>query len=318
MIALPVHPVAPIYIGADVSLPTIDLGCPHFKLPPKIANTPAGYALFQKAVAKSSQPVHVICEATGPYHKAFVASLHQAGIPVTVVKSSSPRDFARCTGRQAKTDPIDALLLADYGAALKPKPTPAPEAHTVRLDDLVTRRAQLVADRACERTRLQQVSCVETIASMKAHLRHLDGQVDKFDALIAGFVKATPVLGDKVRILVTVSGVGAQTASALLACLPELGTVSGERIASLAGLAPFNRDSGAFRGVRCIRGGRREARQALFMAALSAMTHNVILSQLYHRLRKAGKHHKVALTALMRRLLVHLNLLLEKHALNKA
>jgi transposase len=300
-----------VYLGADVSKLTIDLGCPHFAVPVSIANNPAGYRTLIKIVVRRPGPVHVVCEATGPYHKAFVAALHQAGILVSVVNPRLPRDFARARGQLAKTDKIDALMLADYGRTMRPAPTPKPEAQMTLLDDLVTRRAQLVEDRAREKTRLQQTTRAETVASLKRHLRHLDGQIEKLLARIAEVVESTPALRAKVARLVQVQGVATLTASALLAALPELGTLSKNEVTALAGLAPFNRDSGAFRGTRSIRGGRSDVRIALYMAALSASRCNPILKAVYRRLRAAGKAHKVALTAVMRKLLVYLNSLLK-------
>ena len=300
----------PVHVGADVSMPTIEIGCPGLKLPASIPNNPDGFALLRRSLGKSPQPVHVICEATGPYHKAFVAFLHQADITVSVVNPRLPRDFARSRGQLAKTDRIDALLLADYGRILQPSPTPKPEAHTTLLSDLVARRDQLVDDRVREKNRSQQTSRPELLASIKRHWRHLDSQIEKLEALIAQLIKNTPVLCTRLQVLASVQGVGIRTASALLATMPELGSLSGNQAAALAGLAPFNRDSGAFRGTRSISGGRREVRKALFMAALSASQCNPHLRPVYLRLKANGKHHNVALTAIMRRLIVYLNLLL--------
>ena len=178
-----------------------------------------------KIVARSPSPIHVVCEATGPYHKAFVAALHDAGIAVSVVNPRLSRDFARSRGLLAKTDKIDALMLADYGRRMQPAPTAPPEARMTLLDDLVTRRAQLVEDRAREKTRLQQTTNAEALASLKLHLRHLDGQIEKLLARIAEVVQSAPALRAKVARLVEVQGVGTLTASALLAALPELGTL---------------------------------------------------------------------------------------------
>jgi transposase len=304
-----------VYLGADVSKPTIELGCPQWAVPASIPNSPAGYRTLIKIAARSPGPVHVVCEATGPYHQGFVAALHQAGVAVSVVNPRLPRDFARACGQLAKTDKIDARLLADFGRTMQPAPTPRPEASLALLDELVTRRAQLVEDRAREKVRLGQTTCAEALASLKLHLRHLDGQIEKLLARLAEVVAATPALRAKVARLVEVRGVGTLTASALLAALPELGTLSKNEVTALAGLAPFNRDSGAFRGTRSIRGGRRAVRLTLYMAALSAARCNPILKAVYQRLRAAGKAHKVALVAVMRKLLVYLNSLLKNLAL---
>jgi transposase len=237
---------------------------------------------------------------------------------VSVVNPRLPRDFARARNRLAKTDAIDALVLADYGRTMKPAPTPVPDAAMVLLDELVTRRAQLVADRAAERTRLEQVTRPELLASIRLHLRHLDGQIEKLMARIVELIHGTPALRAKIELLVEVQGVGELTASALLAALPELGTLSANEVTALAGLAPFNRDSGAFRGTRSIPGGRAEVRKALFMAALCASRANPILKAVYQRLRDNGKAHKVALVAVMRKLLIHLNRLLKPLAASPA
>jgi transposase len=300
-----------VHLGADVSKLTIDLGCPQLVVPPFIANNPAGYRTLIKILARSPAPVHVVCEATGPYHQALVTALHQAGIVVSVVNPRLVRDFARSRGQLAKTDAIDARVLADYGRTMRPAPTGPSDPRMVRLDALVTRRAQLVEDRAREQVRLAQTTCAEAVASLKLPVRHLDGQIEKLLARIAELVQATPALRDKVARLVQVQGVGTLTASALLAALPELGTLSKNEVTALAGLAPFNRDSGAFRGTRSIRGGRSEVRRVLYMAALSASRFNPILQAVYQRLRANGKAHKVALVAVMRKLLIHLNCLLK-------
>jgi transposase len=307
-----------VHLGADVSKTTIELACPLFAVASSIANNPAGYRTLIKALARSPAPVHVVCEATGPYHRGFVAALHQAGVLVSVVNPRLPRNFARSRGQLAKTDAIDALLLADYGRMMRPAATPKPDPSMSLLDDLVTRRAQLVEDRAREKVRIEQTACAEALASLKLHVRHLDGQIAKLLRRIAEVVESTPALRAKVARLVQVQGVGALTASALLAALPELGTLSKNEVTALAGLAPFNRDSGVFRGTRSICGGRREVRLALYMAALSASRFNPILRAVYQRLRTAGKAHKVALVAVMRKLLVHLNSILKKPVLPSA
>jgi transposase len=308
----------PVHLGADISKATIELGCPFFAVPASILNSPAGFRPLLKILAQSPSPVQVVCEATGPYHRALVAALHEAGVLVSVVNPRLVRDFARARGRLAKTDKIDALILADYGRTMRPAATARPDPRLVLLDDLVTRRAQLVEDRARESTRLQQTICPESITSLHRHLRHLDAQIKKLVQRINQLVEATPVLRAKVEVLVTVKGVGQLTACALLACLPELGTLGENQVTALAGLAPFNRDSGAFRGTRAISGGRAEVRKALYMAALSASRSNPILKAFYQRLKAAGKHHNLVLTAVMRKLLIYLNSLLKKHALATA
>jgi len=302
----------PVYVGADIAKPSIDLHAAGLNVPRSIQNSSAGYRLLLKSLRRSTQPVHVVCEATGVYHQRFVAALHEAGVAVSVVNPRQARDFARSRNWLAKTDALDARVLAEFGRSVQPASTPRPDPRFMRLQQLVTRRGQLVDDRAAERTRLsEQAATTEIRASLRRHLRHLDAEIEKLEGLIAQLVASTPSLRRRVEILVAVKGVGQLTAAALLAALPELGTCSKNQVAALAGLAPFNRDSGAYRGTRSIRGGRLDVRRALFMAALCATRTNPILKALYQRLRAAGKAHKVALVAVMRHLLIHLNSLLK-------
>lgn len=303
----------PVYVGADVAKPSIDLHGAGLAVPASIENAPAGYRLLLSSLRRCLQPVHVVCEATGVYHQRFVAALQEAGVSVSVVNPRQARDFARSRNWLAKTDALDARVLAEYGRSVQPVPTPRPAPTFTRLQQLVSRRGQLVDDRAAERTRLSEQTCAgaEIRASLRRHLRQLDAEIEKLEDLIAQLVASTPGLRTRVEILVAVQGVGHRTATALLAALPELGTCSKNQVAALAGLAPFNRDSGAFRGTRSIHGGRLEVRRALFMAALSATRSNPILRELYQRLRANGKAHKLALVAVMRRLLIHLNSLLK-------
>ena len=305
-----------VYLGADISKLTIDLACPQFAVPTSIPNDPAGYRTLIKLLARHPAPVHVVCEATGPYHREFVAALHQAGILVSVVNPRLPRDFARSRGQLAKTDAIDALLLADYGRTLQPAPTAKPDARMVLLDDLVTRRAQLVEDRAREKIRLEQTTCAEVLASLKRHVRHLDGQIEKLLARIAAVVEATPALRAKVARLVTVQGVGTLTASALLAALPELGTLSKNGVTAPGHFAPFSiatavpfaapAPSAAVAGKSAVRCTWRHSAPH----AATPSSRRLLIGLCAAK----GKAHKVALVAVMRKLLIHLNSLLNSLA----
>jgi transposase len=302
---------AAVYVGADVAKDSIVLCGSPLALPPTITNDPAGHRALLARLRRRRTTVHVVCEATGPYHRSFVAALHEAAVPVSVINPRLVRDFARARNRLAKTDTIDAATLADFGCTLQPAPTPKPDALSLRLAELVGRRAELVEDRARETNRLELTRSADITASLRRHLRHLSSQIEKIQALIADLVKASAPLRAKIQRLVQVQGVGLLTAAALLAALPELGTLGKNQITALAGLAPFNRDSGLLRGTRSISGGRRAARQALYMAAFSATRCNAVLRPFYQRLRTAGKPFKVALVAVMRKLLIHLNCLLK-------
>jgi transposase len=303
----------PVYLGADIAKDSIVVCAPGLTLPPAIANTAAGYRVLLKSLRRTTLPVHVVCEATGPYHRRFVASLHDAGVTVSVVNPRLPRDFARARGLLAKTDKIDAQTLADYGRLFHPAPTSRLDPAFDQLQQLVARRAELVEDRTRETNRLAAGPGPEIAASLRRHLRHLDGQIEKIETSIARLIELTPALQAKVRCLCAVQGVGSLTASSLLAALPELGTLSKNQVAALAGLAPFNRDSGAMRGRRSIHGGRRAVRQALYMASLTASRFNPILKAFYERLRAVGKPHQVALVAVMRKLLIYLNSQIKTH-----
>lgn len=302
----------PVYVGADMAKASIELHGLGLTVPRSIENASAGYRSLLKSLQKSSQPVHVICEATGPYHQRFVTALQEAGVAISVVNPRQARDFAKSRNWLAKTDALDARMLAEFGRSVQPAPTPKPDPAFTKLQQLVHRRWQLVNDRAAETTRQsEQTVCREIEASLRRHLRQLDSEIEKIEGLIAKLVEATPGLRARVEILVTVQGVGRLTATALLAALPELGTCAKPQLAALAGLAPLNRDSGAYRGTRSICGGRSDIRRALYMAALCATRVNPVLKPVYQRLRTKGKAHKVALVAVMRRLLTHLNTILK-------
>jgi transposase len=301
----------PVYVGADVAKDRIELAAAEPALPASIANTAWGHRALVKALRSATHPVHVVCEATGRYHRQFVAALHQAGLAVSVVNPRCVRDLARAQNRLAKTDRIDAALLAEYGRQLHPEPTRPLAPELQALQQLVTRRAQLVEERARETNRAEEAAHPRVRLSLRRLRRWLDAEIAALEAAIAGLTAASAPLAAKAARLTGVQGVGPVTASVLIAGLPELGRCSKNEIAALAGLAPFNRDSGAYRGTRSIRGGRAHVRRALYMAAFSAARSNPILRDLYQRLRARGKAHKVALVAVMRKLLIHLNSLLK-------
>jgi transposase len=221
------------------------------------------------------------------------------------------RDFARAQNRLAKTDAIDALVLVDFGVAFHPGPTPRPSRAEIRLAELVARREDLKTMRQAEDNRLELLRDPAVIQLAKKHLRHLDTQLATLEKLIKNLVDSEPELRRKVARLTAVQGVGFITAITTLAFLPELGSLSKTTAAALAGVAPFNRDSGSFRGQRRIQAGRPLVRRALYMAALVASRYNPILKAFYERLRLKGKPPKVALIALMRKLVILFNSLLK-------
>lgn len=300
--------VCPSFIGVDVAKPTLAVQFPdHLWSCPNHAKGHA--ALIGKLPAPGS--VHIICEATGGYERALVLALHQAGIAVSVINPRQVRDFARACGRLAKTDAIDASVLRDYGVKLRPAADPAPTAGSAEFAELVHARQDivtLITDEINRREHAQQPALVKLSV---ARQKQLERQLVSLDTLIDAHLAADPVLTTKAQRLQQVAGVGRVSAVTVLALLPELGTLRDAQAASLAGVAPLNRDSGAFRGQRHIHGGRSAVRRVLYMAALTAIVHNPILRPFYQRLRDAGKPAKLALTAVMRKLIIVMNRLLK-------
>ncbi len=251
----------------------------------------------------------VVIEATGGLERQLVAGLIDAGWSVAVVNPRQVRDFAKALGRLAKTDHIDAETLALYGQRVQPRPAQKVPEKQQELEALVVRRRQLVGLRSMEKMRRQQASHKATSRSIDKVLKVLDQQIAALDKAIAQLVQTDDDWRTKRGLLESVPGVGATTSATLVAELPELGRLNRQQIASLAGLAPFNHDSGKFRGQRRIRGGRAALRTTLYMAALTAMRCNDKLRAFAHRLHKSGKPFKVVITACMRKLLTILNTL---------
>ena len=301
-----------IYAGLDIAKLNLQLhlaGRFH-----DLPNTAQGHRRLLKLLAKTPG-VHVVCEATGGYERDVVAALHQAPLPVSVLNPARVRHFARAQGQRAKTDPIDAKLLSDYGQAFQPKPTPARSPVQAQLTELVRRRKQLLEMLVAQRQQAERL----TLASLRTQAKRLLGHLEKALAQIQEQLKElcaqTRPLDRRLQTLQTITGVGTVTACAVLAELPELGTLNRRQSAALAGVAPHPRESGQWQGRRCIGGGRPALRGALYMAALVASRSNPILKEFYQRLRTAGKPAKVALVAVMRKLVVLMNHLLKNLAL---
>ena len=272
------------------------------------------------ALLGKAENVHVILEATGGYEQPAVAALHAAGIALSVLQPARVRAFARAKGLRAKTDPIDAAVLRAFGEALCPPATAAPSAPQQRLGELVLRRRQLLEFTTAEANRSAHYRDPLPRRQAAAALRMLRRQIAQCEEAIAALLAADQEMSARAARLQEVPGVATITASTLLAELPELGTLSDESAAALAGVAPYNRDSGPFAGTRHLSGGRAPVRCALYpsaplrafgMASLSAVRHDPILRAFHQRLRAAGKKPKVALTAVMRKLIVLLKRLLK-------
>jgi transposase len=296
------------FVGIDVSKGHLDVAVrpgAAFRVP----NDPAGHAELAARLAPLG-PALVVLEATGGLELPAAAQLAAAGLPVAAVNPRQARDFARATGRLAKTDRLDAEALAHFAEAVRPEQRPLPGPEQRALDALVTRRRQLVEMRVMESNRLAACADRAVRAGIQRHLDWLAEELDDADGGLAQAVRSSPVWREKDDLLQSVPGVGPQVSRALLAAIPELGTLPGGRVAALAGLAPYADDSGARRGGRHIRGGRADARRALYLAALSARRHCPPLKAFADRLAARGKKAKVVLVAVARKLLVIANAIL--------
>jgi transposase len=304
------HPI--IHIGIDVAKHSLQLDPAHLKGLPSVPNTPAGFQQLLKALRRlKTQRPHLVLEATGGYERPLVDALHEAGFALSVLNPARVRDFARALGQHAKTDALDALVLTRFGQQMQPAPTAAPSAAQRELNELVTRRAQLVELLVTEKNRDHTHTLAVLKKSAQATRKHLQAQIASIDALLASFSAQHQEIHAKVQRLCQMQGVGTLTATSLLATLPELGTLNRAQIVSLAGLAPRCRESGKYKGKRTIGGGRAPVRRVLYMAALTASRMNPKLKALYSRLINAAKPAKVALTAVMRQLLCVLNSMLK-------
>jgi transposase len=295
------------FIGIDVAKAQLEFAClPSGETGP-VPNDDEG---IREVVARCQTltPSLVVLEATGGYEAALVAALATAGLPLVVVNPRQVRDFAKATGHLAKTDAIDAPVLALFAERVRPAPRPLPDEAAQALDALLTRRRQLVEMLTAERNRLL-VARASVRRDLQQHIRFLERRLREADDDLHTAVKASPLWRVKDDLLQSVPGVGRVVSLTLLAELPELGRLSHKEIAALVGVAPLNRDSGTLRGKRLVYGGRAPVRAALFMAALVASKCNPVIRAFYQRLRAAGKPAKVALTACMRKLLTILNAL---------
>jgi len=295
-----------VYCGNDVSKDHHDLVVPGQK-PVRLVNTPAGCRALVRRLQQRPERVQVVLEPSGGYERALVRALHQAGIAVSLVNPRQVRDFARAQGRLAKTDALDAAVLADYGACMQPRLTPAPSPVVEHLAALVQRRHQLVQLRVAEENRCATAGDAIIEKLIRTHLRQLQKAVKALEAQIVQALAADPALSQRAEALQQLTGIGPIIAATLLATLPELGALNRREIAALAGLAPFNCDSGHWRGQRHVRGGRPGAREALYQAALVAARWDVASKTWYESLLARGKPPKLALVALARKILLHAN-----------
>ncbi len=297
------------YVGIDVSKARLDVavvpGSESFSVP----NDDEGIEQLT-ARLRELQPGLILLEATGGLERRALARLVTQGLPAMAINPRNVRDFARSLGKLAKTDRLDAVILARFGQSVRPDWRPMTDEQTHQLHEHLTRRRQLVEMITAEKNRLLAVDHSRIRKQIKESIEWLEKQLSINEYDLDQAVKETPVWREKADLLQSVPGVGRVTVTTMLALLPELGTLTRRQIAALVGVAPFNRDSGKMRGPRAVWGGRAAVRSTLYMAALVASRHNPALKAMYLRLLAAGKRKKVALVACMRKLLTILNAIL--------
>jgi transposase len=294
------------FVGIDVAKAALEVFIGSAGAAFSVANDEAG---IRELLRQLTPPDFVILEATGGLETPVASALATSGIAVAIVNPRQVRDFARATGRLAKTDRLDAEVLARFGEAVRPEARPLANEQAQALEALVTRRRQLIEMLTAEKNRRARAPKV-LHRSIDEHIRWLEKRLSGLDAELAELIRDTPLWRERDELLRSVPGVGKVLSSTLLAQLPELGMLNRKQIAALAGLAPFNRDSGKLRGSRCIWGGRAQVRRVLYMATVAGVRSNPAIRTFYLRLRANGKHAKPALIACMRKFLVILNAML--------
>jgi len=297
-----------VNVGVDVSKSKLDVYLLERDLLLSVANDEQEIASLIKRLARY-RIERVVIEATGRLEHAFVSAAIARGLPIVVVSPLKVRRFADAVGQLAKTDEIDARLIAQFAATLKPAVHPIADAKTRMIKDLVVRRRQLTSLRTMEKNR-RPIMPESLKPSIDRMIETLDREIESLEQLIQNAVEQHAAWRHKRDLLTSMPGIGPSVASTLIGDLPELGSLSRRQIAALTGVAPFNRDSGAFRGKRRIRGGRAHSRTALFLSAMVATRYNPDIKRFYERLLQAGKHKKVALTACIRKIVTALNAML--------
>jgi len=302
----------PIYVGIDVAKDRLDVAQRPGTEAWSVSNDNRGIADLV-ARLKTLRPALAVLEATGGIELPLVGALAAVGLPVVVVNPRQTREFARATGRLAKTDAIDAQVLARFAEAVRPALRPLPDAATRQLTGLVTRRRQVIEMLTAEKNRLR-TAAPAVRDHIKEHILWLERSLSDLDSELGQAIRSSDIWRTQDDLLQSAPGVGPVLSTTLLAELPELGSLNRKEIAALVGVAPLNRDSGTLRGRRTVWGGRSQVRAALYMAALVATRFNPVIRAFYQRLQTAGKPKKVALTACMRKLLTILNAMMRHQA----
>ena len=301
-----------VNVGVDVGKHQLDVCLHENQVAFTVTNTPDGIRQLLKRLAYY-QVVRLVVEATGRYEFALAEAAYARGVPLCVVQPLAVRRYAGAIGQLAKTDAIDAALIARFAADIKPRPTPQKSRNLIAIKGLLARRRQLMTFRTQELNRVQ-IMGKQLEASYRRMIRTLDTEIAKVEKQLQRHVENQAEWTEKQQLLQTVPGVGNTLIYTLLADLPELGELNGKEIAALVGVAPFNRDSGSMRGKRRIRGGRASVRTTLYMATLSATQCNPVIRAFYRQLVAQGKHKKVALTACMRKFICILNTMVRDRA----
>jgi transposase len=303
-----------LFWGVDVASEKLDLGCHGLAAVLTFENSAAGIEQLLARIPEESAAL-IVVEATGGYETPLVAALADARLPIALINPRQLRAFATAVGELAKTDAIDARIIARFAHDVRPEVRPLPSESQRFFADLAARRRQLIETRTAERNRRRQTNRAELIASIDSVLEVLDKQIGALERQLAELITTNDQWRQRDQILQSISGVAAATSHTLIADLPELGRLDHKQVAKLVGVAPLNRDSGKFRGRRAIGGGRSTVRAALYMAAFNAIRCNPQIREFYLRLRNAGKCYKVAITACMRKLLTILNALVRDNIL---
>jgi len=299
------------YVGIDVSKENLDLAVNPKKQISRFTNTATGINKTVDYVIKTGS-ILVVMEATGGFEIPVAAALGESGIPTAIVNPRQVRDYARSTGKLAKTDALDAQILADFAATVHPEPRPLADTQAQELKDILTRRRQLNEMITAEKNRLQRARGVLR-EHIRAHIDWMEKELLDMDSELRRFIEESPMWREKDNLLQSVPGIGPVLSITLVAELPELGTLNRKQIAALVGVAPLNRDSGKKRGNRSVWGGRAGVRAALYMGTLVATRFNPVIKRFYERLLTVGKAKKAAITACMRKLLTIINAMVKHH-----
>ncbi len=302
------------YVGIDIAKLSFDVHFDADKRDLSFEYTEEKIRLLVKQLLVL-KPALIVMEATGGYEVPLASELHAAGLPVAVVNPNRIRNFARAAGQLAKTDKIDARIIAWYASAMKPPTQTTIDEMTARIKTLNARRRQLVAIRTSEMNRMEHALDTHIVRSIKAVIKTIDRQIEKVEKEINSHIDQTPHLKSKGKVIRSFPGVGDTTTAMLMAALPELGELNRHQIAALVGVAPINRDSGQFRGKRMTGGGRVEVRTQLYMPTLVAIRHNPVIRAYYQRLVDSGKSKMTAIVACMRKILVILNTMVKNDEL---